>query len=341
MDLYERGRFDAAASAYRAALAALASHLADDLHCRAALHANIAACLRRDKRPADAVAECDCALRLLPRFGRALFRKGASLLEAGQPSDAIAALEALYRVDRDWPRLSDWLLRAHAAQRRNGEGGGGGGGPPRGPGSRGSGRRSFSSSRSDGGGGGGGGGARGDGPSAAPPGRGGEGEAERIASESDHYVVLGVTCDATDKQIQQAYRLRSLKFHPDRKNGSTSAFQRIAQAFQTVSANLCSSLLISANLGQSRAQAFQTLSDADKRSMYDQGVDVKSRRGGGESGSEDDEEEHRQSLREEIERKYYPERYEFWPFGDPFVHKRKRAERMRRQQGQRAWYEED
>jgi len=37
--------------------------------------------------------------------------------------------------------------------------------------------------------------------------------------------------------------------------------------------------------------------------MYDQGVDVKSRRGGGESGSEDDEEEHRQSLREEIERK--------------------------------------
>ncbi|EOD24235.1 hypothetical protein EMIHUDRAFT_238773 [Emiliania huxleyi CCMP1516] len=78
--------------AYRAALAALASHLADDLHCRAALHAavagwrhaNIAACLRRDKRPADAVAECDCALLLLPRFGRALFRKGASLLEAGQ-----------------------------------------------------------------------------------------------------------------------------------------------------------------------------------------------------------------------------------------------------------------
>ena len=38
--------------------------------------------MRRDKRPADAVAECDCALRLLPRFGRALFRKGASMLEA-------------------------------------------------------------------------------------------------------------------------------------------------------------------------------------------------------------------------------------------------------------------
>ena len=117
-------------------------------------------------------------------------------------------------------------------------------------------------------------------------------------------------------QIQQAYRMRSLKYHPDRKNGSTAAFQRIAQAFQT-------------------------LSDADKRSMYDQGVDVKSRRGGGESGSEDDEEEHRQSLREEIERKYFPERYEYWPFGDPFINKRKREERKRRQGGQRQWYDED
>ena len=70
--------------------------------------------------------------------------------------------------------------------------------------------------------------------------------------------MLGVTCDATDKQIQQAYRMRSLKYHPDRKGGSTTAFQRIAQAFQT-------------------------LSDPDKRNMYDQGVDIKSKRGGGDS----------------------------------------------------------
>ena len=47
--------------------------------------------------------------------------------------------------------------------------------------------------------------------------------------------MLGITCDATEKQIQQAYRMRSLKFHPDRKGGSTAAFQRIAQAFQTLS----------------------------------------------------------------------------------------------------------
>ena len=62
-------------------------------------------------------------------------------------------------------------------------------------------------------------------------------------------------------QIQQAYRMRSLKYHPDRKNGSTAAFQRIAQAFQT-------------------------LSDESKRAAYDQGVDIgKSRRGGGSVSS--------------------------------------------------------
>ena len=30
-------------------------------------------------------------------------------------------------------------------------------------------------------------------------------------------------------------------------------------------------------------------------------------------------------LREEVERKYFPERYKFWPFGDPFIEKRKQV----------------
>eukprot|EP00965_Chrysotila_dentata_P074033 2445406-Pleurochrysis_carterae.AAC.5 len=121
--------------------------------------------------------------------------------------------------------------------------------------------------------------------------------------------------DATEKQLQQAYRVASLKYHPDRKNGSTAAFQRIAAAFQT-------------------------LSDADKRAAYDQGADVKTSRGN-DDDSDDEDEAHRQSLREEIERKYYPERYEYWPFGDPFIHKRKREEQKRRQTGRRQWWEED
>jgi len=137
-----------------------------------------------------------------------------------------------------------------------------------------------------------------------------------LSREPDHYVVLGVTVDATEKQIQQAYRMRSLKYHPDRKNGSTAAFQRIAQAFQT-------------------------LSDEHKRAAYDQGVDIKSSRGGGsdDDSEEEEDEERKQSLREEIERKYYPERYDYWPFGDPFINKRKREEQKRRQQGKPQWHD--
>ena len=37
-------------------------------------------------------------------------------------------------------------------------------------------------------------------------------------------------------------------------------------------------------------QAFQTLSDADKRAAYDQGADVQTRRGGGSESSSDEEE---------------------------------------------------
>ena len=64
-----------------------------------------------DAAPEKAVTECNAALALLPRFGRALFRKGACQLEAGLPEAAVCTFEALYRVDRDWPRLADWLVR--------------------------------------------------------------------------------------------------------------------------------------------------------------------------------------------------------------------------------------
>ena len=61
------------------ALESVTAGLCDDVHARAALHASIAACYRRNKLPAKAVAECDKALELLPRFGRALFRRATDL----------------------------------------------------------------------------------------------------------------------------------------------------------------------------------------------------------------------------------------------------------------------
>ena len=36
-------------------------------------------------------------------------------------------------------------------------------------------------------------------------------------NQVDHYTVLGVTTDATEAQLKRAYRMMSLKYHPDKK----------------------------------------------------------------------------------------------------------------------------
>jgi len=86
------------------------------------------------------------------------------------------------------------------------------------------------------------------------------------------------------------------------------------------------------------ALAYQTLSDPDKRQMYDDGADLNAKAEG--EDDEEEEESKKQSIREEIERKYFPERYKFFPFGDPFVEKRKREERKKKRSNQRNWYDD-
>jgi DnaJ-class molecular chaperone len=129
----------------------------------------------------------------------------------------------------------------------------------------------------------------------------------------DLYTVLGVSADATEAILKRAYRLRSLKYHPDKKTGSTFAFQRVRTAYET-------------------------LSDPEKRRAHDLGQDIEKPPKNDDSDSEYSDDE-KVSLREEIERKYWPERYEFLPFGDPFAAKRKlRAKRARNAGGHRtAW----
>lgn len=128
--------------------------------------------------------------------------------------------------------------------------------------------------------------------------------AEDGKGKDDYYGVLGVTTDATDAQLKRAYRLKSLKAHPDRAGGSTIAFQLVALAYET-------------------------LSDPEKRQLYDDGVDVKKHKNkkknplDSESDSEDEDGNKKKSIREEIERKYFPENFKFWPFGDPFIEKRR------------------
>jgi DnaJ family protein B protein 12 len=78
-----------------------------------------------------------------------------------------------------------------------------------------------------------------------------------------HYRVLGVASNASDNELKKAYRKRALKLHPD-KNSAPDA----DEAFKVV------------NL------AYATLSDAQKRTIYDRyGEEDPDNRGGGGAGA--------------------------------------------------------
>jgi molecular chaperone DnaJ len=68
-----------------------------------------------------------------------------------------------------------------------------------------------------------------------------------VAHKRDYYEVLGVGRDATPEQIKRAYRQAALKYHPDR-NKEPGTEERFKEA----------------------AEAYEVLSDAEKRQRYDQ-----------------------------------------------------------------------
>ena len=90
----------------------------DDKFGRAEALVARAGCLRRARRLTEAIKDCDAALLVFPKYARALFRRALCLLESQRPAEAKAALEQLLRVDRTWPRLLDWLIRAAAQEKR-------------------------------------------------------------------------------------------------------------------------------------------------------------------------------------------------------------------------------
>lgn len=67
-------------------------------------------------------------------------------------------------------------------------------------------------------------------------------------SMQDYYSVLGVSKTATADEIKAAYRKLALKYHPDRNPNNKEAEEKFKKA----------------------AQAYEVLSDADKRRQYDQ-----------------------------------------------------------------------
>lgn len=67
-------------------------------------------------------------------------------------------------------------------------------------------------------------------------------------SKRDYYEILGVSKDATPEQIKKAYRQKALKFHPDKNPGDATAEANFKEA----------------------AEAYEVLSNAEKKSRYDQ-----------------------------------------------------------------------
>ena len=52
----------------------------------------------------------------------------------------------------------------------------------------------------------------------------------------NHYETLGVTKDATDKEIKQAYRALSMKYHPDKTSelDANEKMQQINEAYSVL-----------------------------------------------------------------------------------------------------------
>ena len=68
-----------------------------------------------------------------------------------------------------------------------------------------------------------------------------------MTAKNDYYEILGVSRQASDKEIKAAYRRLARKHHPDVNKGAPAAEAKFKEV----------------------AEAFAVLSDADKRAQYD------------------------------------------------------------------------
>jgi molecular chaperone DnaJ len=65
--------------------------------------------------------------------------------------------------------------------------------------------------------------------------------------KTDYYEVLGVSREASDQELKSAYRKQALRYHPDRNPGDHAAEEKFKSA----------------------SEAYQVVSDAEKRAVYD------------------------------------------------------------------------
>src|SRR5256712_8976006 len=80
--------------------------------------------------------------------------------------------------------------------------------------------------------------------------------------KQDFYVVLGVQRDASEADIKKAYRKLAMTYHPDRNNGDKAAEEKFKQV----------------------TEAYEVLSDPEKRATYDRYGEAGLRGGAGGGG---------------------------------------------------------
>src|SRR5436190_11440694 len=68
-----------------------------------------------------------------------------------------------------------------------------------------------------------------------------------MSTKRDYYEILGVIKTASQEEIKKAYRKVAIQFHPDKNPGNKEAEDKFKEA----------------------AEAYEILSDADKRAQYD------------------------------------------------------------------------